>query len=213
MGKKPDEIEREIAQHREAIGRKLGELKARVRDDATELRAVAGEDLAERTGLRQQAEQRPLVTVGAALGVGMVAGAISGGRRAAKEPAQRTPSNLARAQSPADSPPAGAKDSVIAELLGTITGGLSTTLQDELRQALRDLFDRKAVPSAPAAPQAPRFNDHLDPIRRDGEHTGAPADSESLQTRIRRGEISAASTSRMAGDARANGHAGTPHSD
>ncbi len=168
MGKKPDEIQRDIARHRASMNDKAEELRERVHRDVTDARTAVQDRLGEHSNLSAFVEKRPLVTVASALGAGLVAGAVTGRGARSKDHATRTNAGGTSG------------GGFLAEALSAITGNVGSTLQGELRQAVHDLFERDSrAATAGSQPRTPHFTDHLAGPMRDGEH-GGTADMEPL---------------------------------
>jgi hypothetical protein len=77
MGKTADQLQREIAEQRSKIERRIDALEGRVRD----ARPQASRELGHRVQLRGYVEQRPLAALAGALGIGVALGMFSGGAR------------------------------------------------------------------------------------------------------------------------------------
>ena len=87
MGKKPDEIEREIEQQRLEISQKLDRLQGRVQHDIEAVKSTASEEVNTMFGratgafdIKRQAEEHPLTLMAGGLGLGVLLGAASEGR-------------------------------------------------------------------------------------------------------------------------------------
>jgi hypothetical protein len=97
MGKRPAEIEREIAQQREDISRHVSEMRQRGSDDVQEFSSRLGDTL-NSSAVRQTVEERPMLTVAGALALGVALGMASesvslrGIASTAKEGARQTTS-------------------------------------------------------------------------------------------------------------------------
>lgn len=76
MGKKPGDIEQEIAAKREAISRKIDEIAERGSEDAQELNERF-QEIYNDLPLKDVAHDHPFLTVAGALGVGVVLGMAS----------------------------------------------------------------------------------------------------------------------------------------
>lgn len=144
MGKTPDDIEREIAQHRADVTTKVHNLRSRVSDGMESARTNVKEQVTERAKVHEYVEQRPVMSLATAFGAGIALGALSGsismggGRESTPSPQQQPRTSAAGG---------------LGELIGTLTGTLSGTLQDELRQSVRTLFNRDDTPSTRTAKQ------------------------------------------------------------
>jgi hypothetical protein len=148
MGKKPAEIQREIAQQRATIERRIHALEDRVADDVRDAGHAVSYELGERTHLNQYAEQRPMTTVLGAFGAGVFLGMASnrGGRKGSQQPSQQNDGG-----------------GLFSELIGAASGAIGGTVQSEVRQLIRDVFetdgsrgaqsDREAASQAAAAPE------------------------------------------------------------
>jgi ElaB/YqjD/DUF883 family membrane-anchored ribosome-binding protein len=131
VDKKPDQIEREIREQREAITSRISALQERVRKDVDSVKTEAQDRAA---GLKNQASQslnldtqvqeHPLASLAGAFGVGVVLGVLSdsGGPSAANFGAQT----------------AGRGGSALGDLASSLWGMAGAGVQDEIRAALRD---------------------------------------------------------------------------
>jgi hypothetical protein len=136
MGKRSADIEREIAEHRDSIARKRTRLEDRVRTDVHDARVSVTEEIESRTKLGDYARERPLMTLATAFGAGVLLGGMSdsGGNNDARGEQPRTVRYRREAS--------GAGDGMVASLLGSLTGPIGATLEDEVRSAIRDIFGR-----------------------------------------------------------------------
>jgi ElaB/YqjD/DUF883 family membrane-anchored ribosome-binding protein len=76
MGKRPVQIEHEIAEQRELIERRVREMRDRGSRDAEELTSRIG-DAFTGTAVRQTVDERPILTVAGALALGVALGMAS----------------------------------------------------------------------------------------------------------------------------------------
>lgn len=139
MGKKPDEVQREVEECRRRLDRRVSDLEQRVRTDVTDAGHTLAADVTERTGLKTQAETRPLTTLMGAFGTGMLLGVASGGgggKRGYPEPYRD----------------AGNGNGLLGELLGSASGLLGGTLQDEFRRVLDQAFGEPRQPQSRPEP-------------------------------------------------------------
>jgi hypothetical protein len=136
MGKRSADIEREIAEHREAIARKRMRLEDRVRTDVHDARVSVTEEIESRTKLGEYARERPLMTLATAFGAGVLLGGLSDGG-GESEPRGEQPRTVRYHREAS-----GGRDGMVASLLGSLTGPIGATLQDEVRSAIRDIFGR-----------------------------------------------------------------------
>ena len=132
MGKKPAQLEREIADQRREMTRKREHIEDRVRGSVDDVKSTASE-LTRKSKLNEYINERPLTTMIAAFGTGMLLGVASETAPAAARTAGHG------AQSAYDR--AGGAG-LLTGVLGTVTGPLGNTLQDELRTTLRDVLGR-----------------------------------------------------------------------
>ncbi|HXK34716.1 MAG TPA: hypothetical protein VNM91_11980 [Dehalococcoidia bacterium] len=132
MGKKSADIEREIAELRDSIATKIDRVRDRVRDDVKDFSSAAWDDVAERTRIGEHVEKRPMATLAAALGVGVLLGVASDGLLAGaqrgQQPEARTSHNGRR------------EGGVIHTVAGTASGAVGGKLGDELRELLRQVL-------------------------------------------------------------------------
>lgn len=135
MSQRPADIEREINRRRQELSRHIDALNERVRGGVEDARDAFDErvdELVSRAKIDECAEQRPLLTLASAFGVGVLLGAItdpgsssdSGDRRRG---GRRQPG-----------------DGALSDLLGALTGALGSSatvaVQDEVRTAIRSVF-------------------------------------------------------------------------
>jgi hypothetical protein len=76
MGKRPAEIEREIAEQRELVSSRVKEMRQRGSDNVDELSSRLGDTL-NSTVVKQTVEERPMLTVAGALALGVALGMAS----------------------------------------------------------------------------------------------------------------------------------------
>jgi ElaB/YqjD/DUF883 family membrane-anchored ribosome-binding protein len=126
MGKKSDELQREIREHRAYLDRKLDRVDERVRSDVERSRQTVDADLRERLHLDRYAEERPFLTLAVAFGTGFALGAVT--------PAVPAPSMPSMARSEGR----GSRgDGALGSLLGMLSGSLGSTITDEVREMFR----------------------------------------------------------------------------
>jgi len=146
VGKNPDEIEREIARKRSAIGSHMQDVQTRVRDDVVELRQSA-EDQANHTmqqtksklDLSAQTKEHPLSMVAGALGLGVILGAASeglpGGGSSSNGNGRSSQGNGGHSSS------SNGGGGMISGLVTSVIGPAGETVRDELRQLVKDGFE------------------------------------------------------------------------
>ena len=137
MGKRPDEIRREIAAHRSMMQSKIERLEGRVRDDVRDASEDMRHDVLERTRINEYVEKRPLTTVAGALGAGILLGVLSesvsfGGQ----DSARRSVSGRYREDSGAGV--SGMLDDLLRTAAGFVGGGVQHEVRELLRQVLGD---------------------------------------------------------------------------
>lgn len=144
MGKKPDQIEREISDQRSRIGEHLGTLQTRVQDDVGVVRdeartrmSGAFDDAKGAFGSDGIMQQHPLTTMAGALGVGVVLGVASEGFGSG---ARRNDGSSGGSSGRSEAAP-GNSASGIGGLLASIVGPAAGTAQEELQQLVREGFD------------------------------------------------------------------------
>jgi hypothetical protein len=138
MGKTSAELEREIGEHRRRMTWKRDRLEHRVRSGVRDARDAVNDEVMSRTNINEYAQQRPLTTLAAAFGAGVLLGAVSDGSGGGREE-YRGDRNHQRSEQ---------GSGLLAGMLGTVTGPLGNTIQDELRLAIRDFFGRGEAESA-----------------------------------------------------------------
>lgn len=164
MGKKSADIEREIAELRDSIGTKIDRVRDRVRDDVKDFSSAAWDDVAERTRIGEHVEKRPMATVAAALGVGVLLGVVSDGLMAGaqrgEQPEPRASRNGRR------------EGGLMHTVAGTASGVVGGKLGDELRELLRQVLGE--APGEDARDRGAR-----EPVHRDGNgYAGSRRDRE-----------------------------------
>jgi ElaB/YqjD/DUF883 family membrane-anchored ribosome-binding protein len=127
MAKKPAEIQREIAQQRAAIERRLHALEDRVVDDVRDAGSAFTSEIGERTRINQYASERPLATVAGAFGAGVVLGMISDRRK-----------GNGHRQRDGDGDDRGG--GLLDEIVGVASGAIGSSVQTEVRQLIRDVL-------------------------------------------------------------------------
>jgi ElaB/YqjD/DUF883 family membrane-anchored ribosome-binding protein len=131
MGKRSDELRREIADYRRRLDAKVNRLDERVRSDLQESRETVDRDMRERLQLDKYAEERPFLTMAAAFGAGILLGSLT--------PSIPMPSMSSR-DGRGPSRNGGASESgtggggFLASIIGSASGALSGTIEDEVRQ-------------------------------------------------------------------------------
>jgi hypothetical protein len=141
MGKTSAEIEREIAAHREAVSRKRERLEERVRTDVHDARVAVSDEVLSRTKIGEYARERPLMTLAAAFGAGVLLGNITdpGAANGPQPAAQRGPRDHGAG-----------RDGLLGALLGSVTTPLGGALHDEVRDLVRDVFRRDEMSTSTA---------------------------------------------------------------
>jgi hypothetical protein len=128
MGKKPAEIQREIAEQRASIERRLRALEDRVADDVRGTGSAVTSEIGDRTHINEYAERHPLTTVAGAFGAGVFLGMMSdrgksnGHRGRGRERYERDGGGL------------------FDELMGAASGAIGGSVQSEVRQLIRDVL-------------------------------------------------------------------------
>ncbi len=155
MGKKPDDLQQELAQRRSALTTRANGLRDRVHSDIGTLRTVANDDVAgavrrvsdgaKAHQLAEAIDTRPLTSVTVGLAAGALLGWTTGHAEAAAP----------RAASGASGP------SFFASTLATVTDAMSGTVRTEASSVLRTTVEAildsltKAEPASPT-PQPPQ---------------------------------------------------------
>jgi ElaB/YqjD/DUF883 family membrane-anchored ribosome-binding protein len=134
MGKRSDELQREIREYRQRLDQKADRLNERVRSDVRDSRENVDKNVRERLNLDKYAEERPLLTLAAAFGTGVLLGSFT--------PSVPTPSmpsmpsmpgrNGGSARGHSNSGTGGS--GMLASLIGSASGALSGTIEDEVRE-------------------------------------------------------------------------------
>ena len=168
MPKRSDQLESEIAQRRQQIASRVQKLDQRVRDDIGDTKSAIGDgvgNLADRTRLTDQVEQRPLLAVASALGIGIALGAIT-------DPGDRRDEAAAEHRKPAAANRPGVFGDLIGAALSSMTSTAGGAIQDEVRAAIQRLF-RGDVPGRSTQDDA-RRNASFDAGERNGHSSPSP---------------------------------------
>ena len=159
MGKKPDEIQREIEQHRERVGQRMGNLQGRVQDDIKSVKSVMNEGasgIAGRTSesldLRSHFSEHPYTAVAGGLGLGVLLGITSEGLMKGGKGNGNASSSSGGNRNGAASGGSGTEASFLAGAMGTLTAAAGEVFKDELRQFVRGGLDGNQA----ARPEGPR---------------------------------------------------------
>ena len=139
MGKKPDQIENEIRQHRAEMTRRMDALQERIQDQVATTRddtkaRVSGAMGEARTALKPDTlmQERPLSALAGALGVGVLLGVVSEGFGSGGGGRQEQRFSESRSNG---------SGAGLAGLLTYIAGPAAQTAQNELQQLVREGFD------------------------------------------------------------------------
>lgn len=143
MGKKSDELRREITEYRQQLDARANRLEQRVRNDVRDSRETADQDLRERLHIDKYAEERPFLTLAVAFGAGMVLGAVT--PNPPMPSVGKSKSGSGRGQS------SGSNGGMLSSLMGTATGSLSSTLSDEVRELFRQATGERSSPQSAAS--------------------------------------------------------------
>lgn len=161
MGKKSDELRREITEYRQQLDARANRLEERVRNDVRDSRETADQDLRERLHIDKYAEERPFLTLAVAFGAGMVLGAVTPNP---PMPSMGKSKNGGQSQSSSSS-----NSGMLSSLLGTATGSLSSTLSDEVRELFRQATgERNSAGSSASSESSGSTGAHA--MRMDGEN-------------------------------------------
>jgi hypothetical protein len=140
MVKKPAEIQREIAEQRALIEGKLSNLNERVRTDLHDANSALNDDIMRRTHLDEHVERRPLTVLAAAFGGGVLLGL-------AGDSAMGTGSRSHSDERPSSGGHGDGSDGFMNQITGALSGVLGSTLQDEVRQVLRQMLRTDEEPA------------------------------------------------------------------
>jgi ElaB/YqjD/DUF883 family membrane-anchored ribosome-binding protein len=132
MGKKPTEIQREIAQQRSSIERRLRALEDRVADDVRDAGSAVTGEIGERTHINDYAQRHPITTVAGAFGAGVLLGIMSDRTRGSN-------GRPARYERERDG------GGLFDELMGAASGAIGGSVQTEVRQLIRDVLGSDGV--------------------------------------------------------------------
>jgi len=131
MGKRSDELQREIADYRRQLDAKANRLDERVRSDLRDSRENVDKDVRERLHLDKYANERPFLTLATAFGAGILLGTVT--------PAVPTPSMPSMGRGSSDgasgrsSGTGGGGNGFLSSIMGSASGALSGTIEDEVR--------------------------------------------------------------------------------
>lgn len=161
MGKNPDELQREIAAYRRQLDSRISGLEARVRADVDDVRTTAKDDarhagaglrdsldeIADRTHLSENVEQRPLTMLAVAFGAGILLGTLSPGGipglgGAEGNGSKRTQPSRANRYAQQDD------DGLFSDLQSAVSGMLGATVQTELRELISEAFGKPRTKSS-----------------------------------------------------------------
>ena len=169
MGKTSDELQREIAQHRERMERRVDDLQNRVKTDVDDASTAVSEKVSA-TKISEYVEQRPLTTLAGAFGAGIVLGLATPGGGASSRSSGRPQRAYDSGYSNGGSGGGGPLDGFLAGLVGNASGMLSGKLQDEFQSLLDGMFDKtKSRPASTATVDAPAY---AEPARMNGAPNG-----------------------------------------
>jgi hypothetical protein len=152
MGKSPDQIELAIRRQRDYISQRISSVQGRVHDDIDSLKSEVSQTAGEKAGavkeslhlgpIGEQVERHPLSVLAGAFGAGVMLGMVG-------DPGD------GKHTAPPETPPPSANrndSSFIGGLADSIMGTAGETLQEGLRQLLRDgmssVIERRKEPSA-----------------------------------------------------------------
>jgi ElaB/YqjD/DUF883 family membrane-anchored ribosome-binding protein len=151
VGKKPDEIERDIVQKREQIGRRIEGLQHRIQEDAQAVKADARErssvavdqarDSLKMENVKQVMEEHTLSAMAGAVGVGVLLGVVSEGiTSGGRSRSNNGGSDGYRSNgSSGGSSGGGGLSSMIASLVGPAASTAQNELQDLVREGFSTL--------------------------------------------------------------------------
>ena len=156
MGKRSDELRREIDDYRRQLDSKIDRLDERVRSDLRDSRDTVDRDVRDRLHLDKYAEERPLLTLAVAFGTGILLGSVT--------PEMPTPSMPSRSNGSKNNQSGSSGDSgMLSQLVGTATGALGGTIQQEIRDLIQQAtgsrdagapgpqdFERRETPEQPS---------------------------------------------------------------
>jgi hypothetical protein len=131
MGKRSDELQREIADYRRRLDAKANRLDERVRSDLRDSRETVDRDVRERLQLDKYAEERPFLTLAAAFGAGILLGSVTPSMPSMSSGDGRTGSRGAY-RGGSESGTGG--NGFLSSIIGSASGALSGTIEDEVRQ-------------------------------------------------------------------------------
>ncbi|MEX0749723.1 MAG: hypothetical protein WD359_02860 [Dehalococcoidia bacterium] len=133
MGKRSDELQREIADYRQRLDARVNRIDERVRSDVRDSRETVDQDLRDRLHLDKYAEERPFLTLAAAFGAGILLGSTT-----PAVPTPSLPSFSGRDSQDGRGSRGGASGTgsmgFLASIVGSASGALSGTIEDEVRQ-------------------------------------------------------------------------------
>lgn len=150
MGKKPDQIEREIAEKRSQISAQIEGLQTRVQDDVEAMRVDAKERSAQAFGdaketlkvdhIKQMMEDHTVSTMAGAVGIGVVLGMVSEGLSSSGGSGNSNRNNGYGGGNGSSSRNGGGGGG-IASMLASFVGPAASTAQSELQDLVREGFD------------------------------------------------------------------------
>jgi len=141
VGKKPDQIEREISEHRDRMTVRLQGLQSRMQEDVetvrTEAKARTSEAIDGAKGnmnvdsVKRMMEEHTLSTMAGAVGLGVLAGVVSDGLGSGNGSSHNNNSNNRNNS---------AAGFGLGGLVSSLLGPAATTAQDEFQQLVREGF-------------------------------------------------------------------------
>ena len=158
MGKRSDELQREIADYRRHLSSRIDDLQERIRSDVRDTGGAVDQNVRERLKVTQYAEERPLLSVAAAFGGGVLLGMLtdSGGGGSQQQYNNGRYGMRSRNGGRHES-----GNGLLASLLGSSTGMLTGTLQEQIRGLFDDVMSDRRQPEDRQAEELQRSEEQL----------------------------------------------------
>jgi ElaB/YqjD/DUF883 family membrane-anchored ribosome-binding protein len=137
MGKRSDELQREIADYRGRLDAKVNRLDERVRSDLRDSRETVDRDVRERLQLDKYAEERPFLTLATAFGAGILLGSVT-----PSIPTPSMPSMSSRDGRGASGALSGTIEEEVRQLFSQVTGGREKSSDEGSRRNIDRHEDR-----------------------------------------------------------------------
>jgi ElaB/YqjD/DUF883 family membrane-anchored ribosome-binding protein len=134
MGKRSDELQREIADYRGRLDAKVNRLDERVRSDLRDSRETVDRDVRERLQLDKYAEERPFLTLATAFGAGILLGSVTPSIPTPSMPSMSSRDGRGPSRNSGGNESGTGGSGFLSTIVGSASGALSGTIEEEVRQ-------------------------------------------------------------------------------